>query len=491
MARTDTGLSASDAEQIAIALSEVLGQELMSDWVQITKEPAAGTYSVSVVREDVMARVRPYVDTPGWASITEPALVGYDLEGKPYYLPVKQHGQVIGMSTFGKSSLIHVLIAHVTRCADAILWVCGTQKLYDLVAGWIECYADTDLPLPIDWIAYGQEHTLAMLAALMRVARWRQSRPMSQRGGWPTIVMIMDEASFVLENRIMRVSFGGQMCTAAEMVANIARGAASGDAFEILASQRSTNDNFGDQGGTTTANLSYAAGFRSKDEAEIGRLMGDYQLKMPRHRGEYWLDAGNGDLPIRLKAPYIQTTDPTKPQLHSGLTIADVAWARRDYHTTLDAGSAQIAGPVYARRHTRMDDGLLRYLTEAVDLAPDTSAAQPDFAALVAAQIAAAGGNASARPSQETAPDGAVATLVGRTSRTERVAEIIRDASGPMTPADVMAELKADGDDTVQEQVVLNILSKLVTTGRAMRPERGKYVHCSTTDSDLTSNLTS
>lgn len=469
-------LTVSSAEPIAIGLGEVMDTELESDWVSITKERTAGTYSVVVVTEDVMARVYQYEDTPEWTSITTPAMVGYQLDGQPYHLPLKQHGQVIGQSTYGKSSLINVAFAHITRCADALLWVCGVEKLYDLVGGWIEPYMDTGIPLPFDWIANGQHDTLDMLVAAMNVARWRQKQPMSRRGGWKTIIVVLDEASFALQNRTTRAVYQGIARTAAEIAEVGAKGAASGDVHFLFASQRSTNDNFGDQGGNLTANMGYSAGFRSKDDAEIGRLMGDYKLPMPRHKGEYWLDAGNGDLPLRLKAPYIQSVDPTKPRLHQGATVSDIAWSRRAFHRDLDTGSAGAAGSAYERRHTRMDTDLLRYLTEVEELCPAPSSAVQSGYALAMAELSTLGAGAPKISSdQDTKSEAGVPTVVGRPSRADRIVEIVRNSPEPMSPGEVVTTLR-EGGDPVSEQVVMNVLVKKVAEGVFHRPDRGLYV---------------
>jgi hypothetical protein len=188
---------------------------------------------------------------------------------------------------------------------------------------------------------------------------------LDQRRNWPTIIVVLDEASFALKNNTRTVVYQGQKLTASDMVAMLLKGAASGDVHVILASQRSTNDNFGDAGGDVTTNIGWSAAFMSKDEAEVGRLMGDYSLPMPRHRGQFWLDDGMGELPQQSKAPYIQSVDPTKPQLSDGLTIADVSLSRASLPRigrALDAGSARAAGSDYGRRHTRMTQAMQNYL---------------------------------------------------------------------------------------------------------------------------------
>lgn len=40
--------------------------------------------------------------------------------------------------------------AYIPRCRDVVLWVCGTEKLYDLGAGWLEIVPDARGETPVD-----------------------------------------------------------------------------------------------------------------------------------------------------------------------------------------------------------------------------------------------------------------------------------------------------------------------------------------------------
>lgn len=485
--RTTPRLSAEDAEPIAIALGEQRNTTLHSDWVQIEKQPGAGTYSVVVVTEDVMAKVRPYVDDPTPTTIRSAAVVGYRIDGTEHRMPLNQHGREVGRTRSGKSSLIHVKFAHITRCTDAVSWVCGAEKLYDLVAGWIEPYEGTDHPLPFGWIASGQADLLDMLIAGMNVARWRQRQPMHARRGFTTIVIELDEASFALRNRAVRGNYQGQSVTAAEAAAMLAQGGGSAGVWLQTASQRSTLDHAGDQGGDTYANLGYSAGFQSSDKDETGRLMGDYKLSPPRHQGEYWLTTEDG--PVLLKAPYLQEVDPSKPRLHDGVSVSDVAWARRHVPRELDPGSAQAAGAPYARRHTRMDDSLLEYLTATepvrTDGEPTGDAGRAGYEQAMAEtdrMLAAVG---LADESQE------VVAIEGRRSRADRITDILRSADSPMAVPEILTALHSTGDQTATTQTVSNALTVLTGRGdEVLRSDRGRYTYRAmvNTGGDLTVN---
>lgn len=455
------------AEKIAVALSTVLGIRLESRWVQLRKSTVAGEYILTVVLRDVMADVVPYVDKPERTSIIEPALVGYGLDTRPVHLPLAQHGQDIGKSRSGKTSLVNVKLAHLTRCHDALVWVCGAEKVYDLVAGWLEPYTGTDYPIPFDWVANGQRDTLNMLIAGMNVARWRQRQPLKNRIGWPHILIFLEEASFALRDRSVTGIYQGQTVTASQMAAMLSQGAGSANVWLLRATQRSTNDHSGDQGGDVGANVGYSTAFMSRDWAEIGRLMGDFNLPTPRHPGEYWLDAGTGEPPALLKAPYIQEVDPSKPVLHGGSRISDISWSRRDMRTVLDPGSVPAAGDAYRDRHTRMTPEMMEYLTgEPVPV--DVKGPQQDGYDQVMEYLA------SLDTTTPTA-EGAVTTTVGKRTRSDRIVEAVASSPEPMTPTQILQALRDVGDDTSQ-QVVTNLLPKLTAEGRLERLERGRYV---------------
>lgn len=477
----DTGES---AEAIAIGLSEVLGTPMMTDWVHVTKMREAGHYTVTVVTQDVLARVIAYVDDPTPASITEPVTIGKSIDGTPARLNLAQHGQVIGKSRSGKSSLIHVGLAHVTRCVDAEVWICGTEKLYDLVASWLHPYEGTDLKPPIDWIAYGLGDVLEMLVAAMRVARHRQRVPLSKRQNWKKIIVVLDEASFALGNRSQKIGYDRVLRTAAELAAMVTKGAGSAGVHLILASQRGTNDEFGDQGGHVKANMGWSAVFQTQDPSELGRILGDWKLPTPRHKGAYWANLGEGT-PLQLKAPYIQENDPARPRLHDGATLADISWARRDLvkNEPLDAGSREAAGAAYANRHRRAD-ALIAYLTGETpqpagagtserELGYQKAKAELDALFGATPALEAAAPNPAPITDQEAMT--ATAVLDPPATRKDRIVQIVSSA-GQATTGQILDALREDAGGEINETSVMNTLRGLVTDGVLTRPDKGRYI---------------
>lgn len=470
-----TELAPRHMEALAIALAEITGRDVESGWVRSRKEPQAGTYSIAITNRDVMAEVIPYVDDPAPTSITEPALVGIEIDGREHRERLDQHSRKVGGSTSGKSSMIQCELAHATRCTDAIVWVGGVQKLYDLVAGWVEPYRGKNMRSPLDWIAHGQTDTLAMMAGAMGVARWRQRQPLHLRQ-WRTILLYLDEFSFVAQSS-QKIWFQGEWWTASRLASGLLRGAASGNVYVHFGSQRSTTDHYGDQGGDVVANIGVNYAFRSKDFAEIGRLTNDYKLPVPTSSGECYRFS-DAD-PLHLKAPYIQTNDPSKPRLHNGVTLAEIAWSRRHLIQggLTEAEGLAAAGAAYAARHQIVDDRFLSYLTTGDDVeAPDIPDAQGEIYDSVRAQLTALAEQhgldlsrndppapAADSPSEQRRPDAILALLDQH------------DSAEGLSAAQIADTLKDAGDTAAEPGVIAPTLSRMHNQGRIRRVGHGRY----------------
>ncbi|MGW4488393.1 hypothetical protein ACWEOE_31680 [Amycolatopsis sp. NPDC004368] len=480
-----TKLDANDAEKMAIALSTVLGMDLHSSWVTLTKAAAAGAYELAVLLEDALAETYVYVDDPTPSSITEPYLDGHEIDGTPHYTRADQHGADTGLSRMGKSSRINCKFAHVTRCTDAVLWVCGTVKLYDGLAGWIEPYMNEPFKIPFNWIASGPEHTLLMLATAFTIARWRQNQPLSARADFKTIIVQLDEAGFALPMTSHFIKIEGEVRTMSALVRDIQFGAGSAGVWVHLAGQRATDPNWGPYSTDINSGMSWQTVFRTGDIAEIGRATGDWALPNPEHKGEYWLNPGPDAPVVKLKAPYMQENDPSKPKLHDGPTVSDVAWARRFLDIDLDAGSARVArefaGAVFANRHRYADDSLMEYLTgqHVVASSEETLSPFDEAKAQLLAEldeIESGADWAAAEPAVASAP-AAVAQVVAARPLKERVLSIVSVAQEPMSREEILVALGGDGGPEVTSaQTVTNALTALVRDGELQRPVKNTYL---------------
>ncbi|MBB3665985.1 hypothetical protein FB384_004944 [Prauserella sediminis] len=481
------GLSSSDIEPIAIAFSEELGQPLETDWVHINKLAGAGTYTVTVMTEDVMAAVIPYVDDPSLAHIETAGLVGYQIDGSPIYARFDIHWADVGKSRSGKSSLVHVKIAYLTRCwTSALVIACGTEKVYDAVGGWIEPFVGTSYKMPIRAVR-GAQDTADLLAQMMKLARWRQSQPYSARGDFKTVIIEYDEASFGLQIKTTKAEFDGRNYTMSQLADMITKGAGSAGIHLHLAAQRGTNDNWGDAGGNINANIAGQTLFRTKDQGELYRAFGDQQLPMPRHKGEFWFDTDDAE-PVKVKAPYIQEMDPKRAKLHDGLTVEDVARARMGNDYDLDAGSAKFLGPYWAGMTHYATEEYVAYLRnadgeETPSESPEQAEAKAQVMSEVDAIIAAAGWSSEQPAAAESAPApvpsatsvgsaGAATPTVrepqssGAATRAARIFQLLDEAPEGMTKAQILAGLFQLGDESVTDASLQVELRRLKDSGR-------------------------
>lgn len=490
-------------EAIAVALSEMLGQELETRWIGIQKLKRAGGYSITVTIEDVMARIYPFEDVLEWADIQEPAPIGFGLDAKMATLLLRQHGQFIGMTRSGKSSLINCVIAYLTRCRNAVVWFCGTEKLYDILAEWLEVYEDKDEDMPFDWIMSGPQDTAEMLAALMRVGRYRQSLKKSLREGMPDIVCILDEAMFALSNTKVTAHFDGQDMMMSALARNITQGIGSAGCHLVLSTQRDTNDQYGPYGGDIAAQMGYTAAFGTQDGLSVGRLLGDFKLPPPEHKGEFLLkdNAGGRFYPERLKGQYVQEIDPGKPKLHNGATVAEVSWSRRKFPRKLDVGSQRSAGQTYLNRPTRVTEEFLNYLRNpSGNAAPKGSADTPtvdefidhlmdagraENAELIEDAVELAKGmglDYHTLPEADKEAFRIAAAEIGKDddgedekkvepeapsglTRADQVVWVLRQAGHALSSADILNAIKSAGFEVKNDGSVYNLLGKLVTDG--------------------------
>ncbi|MER6757602.1 hypothetical protein ABT235_25850 [Micromonospora echinofusca] len=484
-----------DARRIALALRDITRRDIAPDWVSISEDSnRVGVYTIQANTEDVMKRIRPYteridelVDAAGrpiWRRLADPSYALWGMDGMPIGVDVARHAWILGASTGGKSAFIHREWADVTRCEDALIWVAGTRKLYDLVGQWLEPYLGTDVRPPLDWVRADAEGVLQMLIAVMEIARWRQDQPFSARHNFKKIIVYIDEGSFALNTK-NKVRYDGADVTAGDMYAECTKAVASAGIYLVVATQRGVHHAFGDNGGDASANIGREIVLMSGDEQEAGRVTGNYKLPPLRHRGECYARLGDGD-PVRAKIEYVQTCDPSKPVLHDGPKVDEISWNRRFHQRELDAGSAQAAGPIYAGRHQLVTDDYLADLRSARARSKKPQASEPErdgeqaMASAVSSIFSKLGGRplapAAPAPATSEAPAEPVepTPLAGYRTRADRVEAAVRliwrTKSQPATREDILAALAEAGDDSATPQLVSNALTQLGQQGRLVRP---------------------
>jgi hypothetical protein len=523
-------LGSADARKVALALRDITGRDFSPEWVQITEQPdRVGVYTIQANVEDVMRRIRPYRErpediytrtpdglyVPQWRSVRDPKPLLWGMDGMPIGVDVRRHAQVVGATTGGKSGYIHREWADVTLCQDALVWVCGVRKLYDLVGPWLEPYLDTGIRPPLDWVRADAQGVLSMLIAAMDVARWRQDQPFSARRDFMDILLYIDEASFALNTKA-RAWYDGQEVSAGDMYAECTQAVASAGIYLLAATQRGVHHQFGDKGGDASANIGREITFMSGDEQEAGRVTGNYKLPRLRHRGECYTRFGDIP-PVRAKVEYVQTSDPSKPILHDGPKVDEVSWNRRYHQRELDAGSIPAAGPEYANRHRYVTEEYLASLRSGgrrpastrttipvTGLAADTGDPAQDKEAAMRNAIAGVFARIDADADADVQGDGdqaaaEVTPLSAYKSRPDRVYALIQETwettGQPATNKELLDGLHQAGDTTARPDTLQHALKELLRKERVFKPRddggreiAGQYLPISAHDTITASN---
>ena len=491
------------AESIANAISWIYKRPV--DMSQVVVEPygdMAGQFIVTVYETpDLAKKIVPFLDKNGTIPIDVGTLcpIGYKTDRSFHEFNPWQHGQIIGATESGKSSCLHVMLSHVTRCPECFIWVGGVWKLYDFVSSWLECYLNTGLKPPLERIAHGQEDVCKLIAAFLNISSYRLNLRNHQRVGLPYGILILDEVTYVANNRGVRVVYNGEDLNASQLIRANVCGTAGSKQYTWMTAQRDTMNNFGDDGGETTAQMGFSFIFYIKDSGSIGRITNDYGLDTPRSKGECWADFGMSGGIHKLRIPYAQSDDPLKPILHNGPKVSEIAWSRRHIKHEIDAGSLAAADEYFPNRFPFVTEEYLTYLTvKTPSVTSDSNGSvmpgmgaellqlEQDFARMMAQEQASTNGNGE-RPSDvaegslqtETLERvGGVVDLSRYTTLGARVLAVCKAAGAPLSRKEIVDRLEAVGVSISDPQQVTN------ACGRHIRPTNGDQPRMGKTDDD-------
>lgn len=271
-----------------------------------------------VSTRDVLGETVPLPADAHPLTINKPLTLG-DLEsGEPLEILFRQNSILVaGKKGSGKSVLLHVIIAVLTRCTDAVIW------MIDLAEGvtakrwlkpWAEGWTDSrgrliDRPV-LDWVATSHAEAVRLLNAALAVGEGRARR---MKGGkitptarQPALIVISDENPDL-------------MSTTPEAVLAKTRGVKKGRKAAvdyIDAVQRGTGPNTG--GGEIESQYDTVIGMRFGRKAE-GQFVfpGHYAAvdlsKLPGNGSLYILDQARSMAgasgPERAKAYYANDAD--------------------------------------------------------------------------------------------------------------------------------------------------------------------------------------
>jgi FtsK/SpoIIIE family len=156
-----------------------------------------------VLGETVTFPVPDPAETEG-LSIVNPIPVGLYEDGQVCAVTLREMATlIVGLRGSGKSNLLNVLLAQLSRCADVLIFAIDL-KGGRMAAPWIEPWLEGRSPRPVvDWLATDREEAERMLRALLRAV---QARSRSGSGGekimpsarQPAILLVCDEIAVIL-----------------------------------------------------------------------------------------------------------------------------------------------------------------------------------------------------------------------------------------------------------------------------------------------------
>jgi hypothetical protein len=157
-----------------------------------------------VTERDVLAETVPFPAEEGTLSITEPIPVGLFEDGQECAVTLRELATlIVGLRGSGKSNLLNVLLAQLSRCPDVLVFAIDV-KGGRMAAPWVEPWLAGRTPRPVvDWLATDREEAELMLRALLRAV---QARSRSGSGGekitpsprQPAILLVCDEIAVIL-----------------------------------------------------------------------------------------------------------------------------------------------------------------------------------------------------------------------------------------------------------------------------------------------------
>lgn len=186
---------ARDLEKLEVAARRRRGS------LRLEAGPSAHEVVLHVVERDVLAETVPFPPPAGNLTIMRPLPIGLHEDGGECAVLLREVAVlIVGLRGSGKSNLLHVLIAQLARCTDALLF------FVDLKGGrvaqpWLQPWMKGRTPHPvIDWVATSREEADRMLKACLRAIEARATAgdgrdkvlPTPQQ---PAIAVVVDEGS--------------------------------------------------------------------------------------------------------------------------------------------------------------------------------------------------------------------------------------------------------------------------------------------------------
>ncbi|MGY1439511.1 hypothetical protein [Streptomyces reniochalinae] len=346
-----------------LPLLETRHGDLRTGALQLRRSPSgkASEAVLFVATRDVLSETAPLPEDVHPLSIREPLTLGLLESGEPLEILFRQNSIFIaGKKGSGKSVFLHVIIAAITRCTDAVIWMIdlaqgNTAKrwLRPWAEGWKDRHGDLiDRPI-LDWVATDHEEAVRLLNASLAVGDGRARR---MKGGKirpsakvPALIVISDE-----NPDLMAVNPGAVQTK----TRSVKKGRKAAVDF-VDTGQRGTGPNTG--GGEINSQYDTVIGMKFREKAE-GQFVfsGFYNQvdlsKLPGNGSMYILDEARlkegGIGPERAKGHFVNDDDEDDDgkQLDDIEQLAVDRWAIRPTSTrspsvTRTSTATPTAGP--------------------------------------------------------------------------------------------------------------------------------------------------
>lgn len=432
-----------------------------------------------------------------------------------------------GTTGSGKTTLLHVIIMHLARCTDALIWVMdpnGGGAAVPWIDPWLEGRAKRPI---VDWVAATEEEAAAMTAVMHAVIKDRKTSPQAKAArraagtnvlpvspALPAIVLITDEGGELAQATTL---FGQVAVDRISRIAQIGRESAGRTVQCVL---RGTADLLDKGLRAVTGNRIC---LRMDEEGEVDHVIGRNPGRTPLlHTGSAWLYRSGVDqrpvlgktvdaTPAQIDAHAITCAglrpelDARGQQIAARVTPAAVlGWTRipadRREMLQIPVMRDAAAGQLYVRRWDRYRAYLAGDDAPAGDMHQDDEAA-PTVATPGSAMESLLVGTGvlrqQAEPQQRPAGvdqadvDSEAAALLSdehlqltgspaggpaRLTTRERIVGLVRDAHPHgLTSAQIGALLDQAGA-SVARQTRQELLRQLVDLGKLGRGEAGTYV---------------
>ena len=340
-----------------------------------------GRVILDVATVNVLAEERTYPDDYGPLSIHTGIPWGYRTNAEEIRTHLREQcALVVGPTGSGKTNMVHVILAGFARATDVLTWVidlnagsAGLPWVLPALSGRLTAPDGAPVRPGIDWLAATHDEALAMLEAVLRIAKHRKTvyQDLMARANTdllpvsaqiPQIMLVVDEGAEILTStdRTLR-----QLAAKILEVIRIARAMGIRTVLTALGAT-----------GSVLGNLMIRREAKVRVALTGGETEGmDLSRMFPGSRG------------LRVdQAPYKGSGFLATPETGVGLfkawrilpdQIRDITAATTHLHPTLDAPSAAAAGEAYARRWEADRTAWLHHTTTGPDTGTGTAGPPP------------------------------------------------------------------------------------------------------------------